>query len=160
MPRVQATPAAIQDYLGQLESVPSIIATCTAGRDEAQLGWSPDPRTWSAVDILAHMRGCADLWTHSIYAMLVDEAPALPLLDERRWAKVTQYNTLDFATSFQAFTLQRSNLVHVLRSLPPESWARSATIGGRNLTVFSQARRMVLHELEHCHQLEALFAGS
>jgi hypothetical protein len=38
------------------------------------------------VEILAHLRACDDLWSHSIYAMLAQDNPALPLLDERRWA--------------------------------------------------------------------------
>jgi hypothetical protein len=44
----------------------------------------------------------------------------------------------------------------VLRALPPESWPCSADIAGRGRTVFSQARRMALHEKEHWVQLEAL----
>src|SRR5262249_45036243 len=97
--------------------------------------------------------------THSIYAMLAEESPKLALLDERRWAKATGYVRLKFRPSLRAFILQREELLDVLQKLPFDAWSRKADIGGRNHTVFSQARRMALHEIEHCVQLETLFKG-
>ena len=35
--------------------------------------------------------------------------------------------------------------------------AKTANIEGRTHSVFSQARRMALHEAEHCEQLKTLF---
>ncbi|MGQ0603555.1 MAG: DinB family protein [Anaerolineales bacterium] len=154
MPKV--TPTEIQKHLALLEETPRRLAACTAKLSDAQLHTAPGPKAWSAAETLAHLRACADVWTHSIYAMLAESAPQLALLDERRWAKATRYAELKFRKSLQAFTLQREELLHVLLSLPLESWTRSATIAGRSHTVFSQARRMALHEAEHCAQIETL----
>jgi uncharacterized damage-inducible protein DinB len=118
MPRLNPTPPEIQEHHALLEDTPRRIAACTSGLDEARLHSSPGERAWSAVEILAHIRACSDLWTHSIYAMLAEDYPALPLLDERRWAKVTRYATLGFHPSFQAFALAREELLRVLRELP------------------------------------------
>ena len=104
--------------------------------------------------MVAHLRACADVWMFSIYAMLAEDEPALPDLDERKWAKVTAYTELEFYDLLQVYALQRAELINVLRDLPTESWARSATIAGRKHTVFSQVRRMALHEVEHCEQIE------
>lgn len=63
---------------------------------------------------------------------------------------------LDFGPSLQAFSLKRQELLHVLRDLPEERWARTAVIGGRTHSVFSQVRRLALHEVGHCEQMESV----
>jgi hypothetical protein len=158
MPRLTAKPTEIQQYLATLEATPRRIAAAVAGQDEARLRANTDRQTWSAVEILAHLRGCADVWTQSIYAMLNEEHPSLPLQDPRRWAKAMRYASLDFQPSLQAFSLQRAELVRVLHTIPEDKWNRTCDIGGRTHSVFSQVRRMALHESEHCAQLEALLA--
>jgi hypothetical protein len=155
MPRIKITPAEIEKYLALLAATPERIAALTAGLDEARLRWSPSKKDWSVVEILAHLRACETVWTFSIYAMLSENNPALPLLDERRWAKAARYADASFADSFQQFSLKRAELLNALRHLPEEAWSRSATIEGRTHTVFSQSRRMALHEQEHAAQLEA-----
>lgn len=146
----------IDKYLAILTENPRRIVTCTAGAGEATLRQQPGQRQWSIVEILAHIRACQELWSFSIYAMLSETQPSLPLLDERRWAKVTRYATLPFNDSFQAFLLRRIELTNVLRNLSFEDWARSADIGGRSHTIFSQVRRMAFHELEHVEEIEIL----
>jgi hypothetical protein len=89
--------------------------------------------------------------------MLVQDRPVLPDLDERKWAKARHYTRLGFQHSFQAFALQREELLNVLRELPFKDWEKTAIINGRTHSLFTQVRRMALHETEHCRQIEALF---
>jgi uncharacterized damage-inducible protein DinB len=156
MPRLQITPTEIEKHLKQLTSTPSRIAACTAHLSDEQLHAKPGPREWSVSEILAHLRACDEVWTHSIYAMLVEDHPELPPLDERRWAKVVRYADREFAAMLQAFALRRAELVSVLSALSTDGWSRTANIAGRSHSVFSQARRLALHEAEHCAQLEEL----
>jgi hypothetical protein len=86
MPGRKPTAPEIRVTLALLDETPRRIAACTIGLDERRLRASPGKRAWSAVEVFAHLRACDDLWTHSIYAMLTEHDPALPLLDERRWA--------------------------------------------------------------------------
>ena len=155
MPRLQATPAENEKHLKQLADTPQRLAACTIHLTEEQLHAKPGPREWSVSEVLAHLRACDEVWTHSIYAMLTEDHPELPLLDERHWAKAVRYAEREFAASLQAFTLRRSELVSVLSARPIEDWSRTASIAGRSHSVFSQARRLALHEGEHCLQLEA-----
>ncbi|MCL4250540.1 MAG: DinB family protein [Anaerolineae bacterium] len=150
------TPAEIETYLATLAAVPGQIAALAAGLDAEQVRWKPDKRDWSLAENLAHLRGCAEVWGHTVYAMLLDDNPTLPLFSPRDWAKTMRMTTLEFGASLQAYTLQREQLLLVLRPLPEKAWARSADIGGRQHTIFSQARRMALHELEHIEQMTAL----
>ena len=153
---MKASPSEIEKYLGIISETPQRIQRAVKGLDEARLQFKGDGKSWSANDILAHLRSCADLWTHSVYAMLAEREPEFSDVDERKWAKVTRYAELPFAESFQAFSLQRENLLRVLKGLSFESWERSATIFGRRHTVFTQIRRMAKHELEHVEQIESL----
>src|SRR5689334_15788386 len=133
---MKATPAQIEKILALLAETPRRIAACTDGLSGPPLQPAPDAKAWSAADILAHLRACADLWTYSIYAILAEENPTLPDIDERKWAKVTGYASRPFADSFQVFCLQRETLLGVLRSLPPQGWERPARIFERSHTVF------------------------
>jgi hypothetical protein len=81
--------------LALLQKTPERIEACTVKLSSAQLSHPARPRSWSAADIRAHLRARDEVWTHSLYAMLAEHQPRLPLLDERRWAKVTRYGTLD-----------------------------------------------------------------
>ena len=157
---MKATPSEIEKYLRIISETPQRIAQAAKGLEEARLQFKADAKSWSGNDILAHLRSCADLWTHSIYAMLAENEPVFSDIDERKWAKVTRYAELPFKESFQAFSLQRENLLHVLKALPLESWERSAVIFERKHTVFSQVRRLAKHEAEHCEQITSLLRGS
>ena len=153
---MKATPSEIDQYLGIISDTPERIARATKGWGEARLQFKADSKSWSMNDILAHLRACSDLWTHSIYAMLAEHQPAFSDIDERKWAKVTRYAELPFGDSFQVFSLQRENLLRVLKALPFESWERSGIIFERKHTVFTQTRRLAKHEGEHCEQMESL----
>ena len=157
---MKATTSEIEKHLKLLEEIPRRIKSVTHELDDAHLQFKTDKKSWSVNDILAHLRSCSDLWTHSIYAMLAEHEPVFSDIDERKWAKVTRYAELPFAESFQAFSFQRENLLRVLKSLPFESWEKSAIIFERKHTVFTQARRMTKHENEHCEQIESLLRSA
>jgi len=153
---VKATPSKVQKYLKIISETPERICLLVKGLEEDRLQYRADAKSWSVNDILAHLRSCADLWTHSIYAMLAEMEPALSDINERKWARVTRYAELPFYQSFQAYSLQRESLVHVLKDLPFDSWERSALILERRHTVFTQTRRLAKHECAHLEQIEGL----
>jgi hypothetical protein len=153
---MQATRDQIETYLPQLEINPQRIWDATAGCDEAALRRSANGSGWSAVEILTHVRSCADIWTFSIYAMLAEKEPTLALIDPRHWAKAAAYSRTAFVDSLQSYSLQRFELVRLLRTLSFDAWSRSAEIGGRTHTIFTQVRRIAKHEDEHCLQIEEI----
>jgi len=153
---MEATPANIQEILTTLSNTPRQLSFLMARLDDSHLYTVPGEKTWSAAEVLAHLRASADVWTFSIYAMLTEERPILPDINERKWAKVTSYARIPIALSLQAFTFQREELMRVLRVLPLEGWERAALTLESERTVFTQARRMALHEQDHIEQLRQL----
>src|SRR5215211_2381124 len=100
---MKATVPEIEKYLGIISAVPQRIAQATKELDDVRLQFKSDSKAWSANEILAHLRSCSDLWSHSIYAMLAENEPVFSDIDERRWAKVTRYAELPFAESLKAY---------------------------------------------------------
>jgi len=150
------TPAEIEKYLHLLSNTTHRLMKATQGFDDVRLQYKSDEKTWSANEILAHLRSCADVWGDSIEAMLAEDNPILPYRHPRQWIKKTNYPYLLFPESFKAFRMQRKKLLKILKSLSFEDWSRAAMIKHREHTVFSQTRRMALHEDVHCQQIEEL----
>ena len=153
---MKATTSEMEKYLAILSETAPRLEQAVKGQDEARLHFKADKTAWSVNEILAHLRACADLWTHSIYAMLAENEPMFSDINERKWAKVTRYAELPFRELFQVFSLQRENLLRVLKALPFEAWERSAIIFERKHTIFTQTRRMAKHEMDHIEQIENL----
>lgn len=150
----------IEQILTLLAASPSRMATLTAGLAPAQLHTAPNPDDWSANDVLAHLRACADVWGSCIEAIIAENRPTLRAVNPRTWIKTTNYCELDFQSSLRAFTTQRSELLAVLEPLPPDGWSRAATVTGAGkvleLTVYSYAERLARHERPHVKQIERI----
>jgi hypothetical protein len=150
----------MEQVLTLLAETPTRIAALTAGLPPTHLQTSPDPDEWSANDVLAHLRACADVWGGCIAAMLAEDRPTLRAVDPRAWIKQTDYRDLDFQSSLRAFITQRAELLAVLESLPPDGWTRAATVTGAGKplvrTVHMYAQRLGRHERPHVKQIERL----
>ena len=153
---MKATATEIEEALRLLAETPRRIAEATGTRSDDQLHQRPDRESWSANDVLAHLRACADVWNETIALMLREDEPALKDISPRDWLKKTNYLELPFRESFQSFVDQRRELLETLYDLEFTQWSRGAMIKGRRHTIFSQTRRMALHEVTHNEQVEAL----
>ena len=146
----------IAGFLEILGQSPHRVRSASKGIPLARLHARTAEEPWSANDVLAHLRSCADMWGGSIQAMLAQENPTLPDVHPRKWIKQTNYPEMDFRRSLEAYSNQRGKLLRTLRKLSSEDWPRGAMIGGRRHTVISQVRRMAKHESEHCEQVGVL----
>jgi hypothetical protein len=157
---MEISPAKTEKFLAQLAETPRQLAALSRGLDSARLNARTVDEPWSANDILAHLRACADVWGKGITAMLTQEHPTLRYVSPRTWIRKKDYPTQEFHASLQAFTAQREQLVAALKPLPLKDWSRGATFTattrGREQTVFSYVQRMAEHERGHCEQIEAL----
>jgi len=153
---VAVTWSEIEDVFESLAATPPRIAAVTEGLADARLHTKPDEKSWSANDILAHLRACADVWGESIEKMLAQDHPTLKHVSPRTYMRKTDYSQRTFHESFRAFADQRAGLLHQLKQLGVEEWSRGAVIKDREHTIFSQSRRIAQHEGVHCDQIEAV----
>ena len=140
-----------------LADTPSRLADLTKGLTQAQLRTPPEPGEWSARDVLAHLRACSDMWGKYIVVILNEDHPTFKAMNPTNWIKHTNYLELEFRPSLQAFTAQRTELLEVLKPLPPKAWSHATTATGagkpRERTVQTYAQWLANHEGSHFRQM-------
>jgi hypothetical protein len=155
MPDRSLTP---EQVLTLLAETPPRLAALTAGRAPTQLHTAPSPDEWSANDVLAHLRACADVWGDCIAAILAEDMPTLQAINPRTWIKKTDYLELEFGPLLRSFAAQRADLLAILTGLPREHWSRRATVTGAGKalerTVLFYAQWLARHERAHVKQVE------
>jgi hypothetical protein len=119
-----------EQILTLLRATPPRIAGLTDCLAPDQLLAAPNPGEWSANEVLAHLRSCADVWGSCIAEIISEDGPTLRAVNPRTWIKKTDYREQEFLPSLQAFTAQRADLLALLEPLAPEGWSRSATVTG------------------------------
>ena len=146
-----------EQILAVLADAPRRIAALTAGLSPAQLRAAPHAEAWSANEVLAHLRSCADVWGGCIATLLTEDGPVVKAVNPRTWIKQTNYPTLAFRQSLRAFAAQREELLAVLGPQPPRAWSRSATVTGAGKvlvrTVHFYAQWLAVHERPHLKQI-------
>jgi len=150
----------IEQILTLLAEGPPRIATLTAGLVPAQLHTSPNPDEWSANDVLAHLRSCADVWGSCIAVIIAEDTPTIRAVNPTTWIKKTDYRELEFQPSLHAFATQRTDLLAVFEPLAPEDWSRTATVTGAGKplvrTLHTYAQWLARHERPHVKQIERI----
>lgn len=154
---------AIGQVLAILSDTPTRIAAVTGNSAPDQPRTHPAPGEWSANDVLAHLRSCADVWGACITTILAEDAPTIRAVNPTTWIKQTNCPDLAFGPSLRAFASQRADLLSALEPLAPEGWSRAATVtgAGRVLqrTMFSYARWSARHERPHVKRIERIVAA-
>lgn len=150
----------IEQILTLLAEAPPRIAALTADLAPAQLRANPAPGEWSANEVLAHLRSCADVWGGCIAAILAQDRPVLRAVNPRTWIKKTDYLEQGFRPSLHAYSEQRAGLLAVLEPLGPEQWLRTATVTGAGKalerTVVFYAQWLAEHERPHVKQIRRI----
>jgi DinB superfamily len=150
----------IEQVLTILPETPPRIAVLTAGLAPDQLHATPNDGGWSANEVLAHLRACADVWGNCIVAMIAQDRPTLRAVNPTTWIRKTDYLEQDFLPSLQAFATQRTDLLAVVKPLAREGWSRSATVTGAGTvlerTVLFYAQWLARHERPHLKQIQRI----
>lgn len=152
-----------EEALARLAETPRRIAALTADLTPAQTRTAPSAGEWSAVELLAHVRSCSDVWGGYIARILTEDHPTIRVVNPTRYILQTDYPTLEWRSSFQAYLAQREELLSVLRPLSEAQWARRATITGAGAplehTVQSYVSRLARHERAHVRQFQQIVAA-
>jgi hypothetical protein len=147
----------IEQVLSLLAETPLRLAAMTAGLAPAQLNAAPARDQWSANQVLAHLRACADVWGECMVTMIAKDRPTLRAVNPRSWIDSTNYPELQFGPSLRAFARQRADLMAALDPLPRQAWSRTATVTGAGKplerTILFYGRWLAGHERPHIKQV-------
>src|SRR5438093_6800583 len=100
-----------EQVLSMLAATPQRIAALSDGLRPAQLRAAPNQGEWSANEVLAHLRACADMWGGAIIAIISQDHPTLRAINPRTWLKKTDYLEQKFPDSLRVFATQRAALL-------------------------------------------------
>jgi hypothetical protein len=152
-----------EGILQMLRATPDRLGQVTRGIAPDRLRATPVAGEWSANEVLAHLRSCADVWGEAIATIVTEDTPTIRAINPRTWIKRTNYVDLEFRPSLRAFASQRADLLAMLEPLRPEAWTRRATVTGAGKvlerTVLVYARWLGRHERPHLKQVESIVAS-
>lgn len=146
----------VERVVGVLEATPGQLEALLGGVSDTAAEARPGAEEWSAVEIVAHLRGSDDLLVSRLFHALIVDDVAFGEVSERRWAEVAGYQRLPLADLLRGFAARCAELVHALRGLDDADWQRAGQHATRGRqTVLSIATHLAEHELEHLEQLQA-----
>jgi hypothetical protein len=170
----------LADRLERLRSTPGVLAAEFRDKTDAELSRRPAARSWSAKDIVCHLRDVEELFLTRFCTILAMDDPVIVTLaappetlaawgigalvghplDPDRWAEERQYARNDAAEALDAFGRRRQELLALLESLSPAQRARGGlhVVRGR-LSIGDWAASLAAHDDNHLDQLARALDG-
>lgn len=166
--------------LERMERTADVVAAAINGQGDASLSRKPAPGSWSAKEVVCHLRDIEELFMLRFRTMLaldeptflvlgemppnravwgITEGDALPL-DPDRWAQERQYLRNDTGQALAALRRRRQETLAFLERLAPEQWQRGSvhvTLG--RMTFADWVALIAAHDDKHLAQLRRALEG-
>jgi len=151
----------IEARLARLARAADELAAAIRGRDDAALSRRPEPKAWSAKEIVCHLRDIEELFGQRFETILANDEPALVEAGPAdRWASERQYRRHDAASALEHFRRRRGESLATLMALPPADWQRGGAHPVRgHLTIDLLVALMAWHDDNHLEQLTRALEG-
>ncbi len=150
----------VEEVITILRRTPEALLEVMDGASPEQMRAAPRAGEWSAHEVFAHLRGCADVWGSIINEMLARDRPRLLAGNPRSSSRIAGYLELDFVPSLNAFAEQRAGLLATLGQLTPDGWARTAIVKGAGKAnerpVLTYAQKLAGHEGRHLRDISRI----
>jgi len=162
----------------RLEQTPADLKRRIAGADPAVISRRPEPKSWSATEILCHLRDVEELFQTRFHTILALDEPAILVLgadaqqlapwrfvgnhplDPAEWAEDRQYARHDPHDALRAFARRRAEVVTLLRGLSDGEWQRVGIHLGRGRQPLAHwVASLAAHDDNHLAQLDRALEG-
>ena len=139
---------------------PALLRRSFAKVPAPALKWRPAPGEWSAHEVVCH---CADSETNSyarIRFVVVEPSPVIQGYDQELWARALDYHSHPVAPAMATVEAVRANTAALIRRLPDDAWARTATHTESGAYGAEQWLQIYAEHLEiHARQIDANVAA-
>ena len=170
----------LQERLDRLARTPDELADAIHGQTDAALSRRPEARSWSAKEVICHLRDIEELCILRFHTMLVTDEPLVfaagappaepsswgiggdvPFpLDPDRWADERQYLRNDAGLALEAFRRRRREVLALLGKLTPAQWGRGCVHPTHGRVTFRDwTAGMAGHDDNHLAQLRRALDG-
>ena len=166
------------DTLRRLTETPIVLEQRVASASDAVVAQRPAPQSWSAAEVLCHLRDVEELFQVRFHTILALDEPTILViganreqlapwrlgeshpLDQERWAEERQYARNDGRDALRAFRRRRGDVLRVLGGLSDADWRRVGIhpAHGR-LTLAEWVARLADHDDNHVAQLVRALEG-
>jgi uncharacterized damage-inducible protein DinB len=152
--------ATLDEQLARMERTVNDYAAVVKNVSDAQLTKRPDPKNWSAKEVVCHVRDIEESFMMRFLSIMAMDDPKFLPVEPDRWAVDRQYQRNDVQEALDAFRTRREETLRFLRGLKPEQWERGgihATRGKMTLKDFVEL--MAWHDDNHLDQLKRALDG-
>lgn len=170
----------VAQCLARMERTAEEIATAIANQHDAVLSHRPAPTSWSAKEVICHLRDIEELFLLRFRTMLAMDEPSFLVLGEMprdlaawgivegdpipldpdRWAEERQYQRNDAVAALAALRRRRQESLAFLARLEADQWRRGSlhTTLGR-MTFADWIAVVAAHDDKHVAQLTRALEG-
>ncbi len=152
--------ASLEEQLARMERTAEDLAAAIKGVSDAALTRRPDEKSWSAKEVICHVRDTEESFMMRFQTIMEMDEPKFTPAEPDRWASERQYQRNDAAEALQAFRVRRDESLRFLRGLRAEHWERGgvhATRGRMSMKDF--VGLMAWHDDNHLDQLKRALQG-
>ncbi|MBI4255704.1 MAG: DinB family protein [Candidatus Rokubacteria bacterium] len=150
----------LAENLARMARTADELAAALEGAPAAALARRPEPESWSATEIVCHLRDAEEYLLLRVWMALTLTEPAFPAPDQERWADDRQYRRSDAGEALTAFRRRRQESLARFRALAPADLERGGTREGLpRTTVADHAAILAWHDDNHLDQLRRALEG-
>jgi len=139
---------ALEDKLREYSRGPDLIAAAVEGLTRDQLLARPIPGKWTMLELVAHLADTEQVYADRMKRVIAMEKPALIGFPESDYVERLDYRNRDAAEEIILIRVTRSQMLRILRTVPPSAWDRHG--------IHNEAGPLTLHQLvqtmiDHVH---------
>jgi hypothetical protein len=133
------------------------IRSLAEGVSVDQARWKPDPETWSALEVIAHLLDEErEDFRVRLDIILRDPQKAWPPIDPEGWVVSREYNRRDLAETLNDFLVEREKSLSWLSGLEYPNWDAVYQARFGEITAGDMFAAWAAHDLLHLRQLVEL----
>ncbi len=147
--------ATLDEQLARMERTVNDYAAVVKNVSDAQLTKRPDPKNWSAKEVVCHVRDIEESFMMRFLSIMAMDDPKFLPVEPDRWAVERQYQRNDVQEALAALRTRREETLRFLRGLKPEQWERGGIHATRGrMTIKDFVELMAWHDDNHLDQLK------
>ncbi len=152
--------ATLDEQLARMERTVNDFAAVVKNVSDAQLTKRPDPKNWSAKEVVCHVRDTEESFMMRFLSILAMDDPKFLPVEPDRWAVERQYQRNDVQEALAALKTRREETLRFFRGLKPEQWERGGVHATRGrMTLKDFVELMAWHDDNHLDQLKRALDG-
>ncbi|MBX3441887.1 MAG: DinB family protein [Planctomyces sp.] len=114
----------VASLLEEYAAGPKLLRQSVRGLTPDQLAAHPVPGTWSVLEVVCHVADFETISSDRMKLVVALQEPRLPGYDETLFAARLRYDARDLEEELAVIESVRRSTTRILRSLPPEAFAR------------------------------------